>query len=171
MRLSTRIIVSLAAALLVLPFVASADEAGPGGDVVVPAPRAAEPAPVPAPVAAAPPAWVELETTTIAAGIGFSWGGGTLAYEGRDYEFELKGMSLVDLGASTSISVGDVHNLENLADFEGSYVAVQAAGAAGSGASAITMRNENGVVISLHSELKGVQLALATHGLKINLKQ
>ena len=114
---------------------------------------------------------MRLETTSIAAGIGVSWGDGTLTFQGRDYDFELKGISLIDLGASSSVSVGDVQNLENLADFEGTYVAVEAAGAAGSGASAVTMRNENGVVITLNSELQGVQLALATQGLRITLSQ
>ena len=38
-------------------------------------------------------------------------------------------------------------------------------------ASAVTMRNENGVVITLSSELQGVQLALATQGLRISLSR
>jgi outer membrane immunogenic protein len=168
MRLSTRIIIAAVAALLLIPALASADEAAPADDVVVPAPRSQ---PAPQPVAAAPPAFVRLETTSIAAGIGVSWGDGTLTFQGRDYDFELKGISLIDLGASSSVSVGDVQNLENLADFEGTYVALEAAGAAGSGASAVTMRNENGVVITLNSELRGVQLALATQGLRITLSQ
>ena len=172
MRLSTQIILAAVAALLLMPTLVSADEAGPAGDVVVPAPRT-EPAPEPAPepVAAPPPAFVRLETTSIAAGIGISWGDGTLTFEGRNYDFELAGVSLLDLGASSSVSVGDVQNLENLADFEGTYVAVGAAGAAGPGASAVTMRNENGVVITLSSELQGVQIALATQGLRITLSR
>jgi hypothetical protein len=176
MRLSTQIIVAALAALLFIPALASADEAGPADDVVVPAPRsqpvpAQRSQPAPKPVTAAPPSFVRLKTTSIAAGIGISWGDGSLTFEGRNYDFELKGVSLIDLGASSSVSVGDVHNLENLADFEGTYVAVGAAGAAGAGASAVTMRNENGVVITLNSELQGVQLALATQGLRITLSQ
>ena len=168
MRLSTQIILAAVAALLLMPTLVSADEAGPAGDVVVPAPRSE---PAPEPVAAAPPAFVRLETTSIAAGIGISWGDGILTFEGRNYDFELAGVSLLDLGASSSVSMGDVQNLENLADFEGTYVAVGAAGAAGPGASAVTMRNENGVVITLSSELQGVQIALATQGLRITLSR
>jgi hypothetical protein len=171
MRLRTHIIIAAIAALLFVPTLVSADEAGPAGDVVVPAPREPAPEPAPEPVAAPPPAFVRLETTSIAAGIGISWGDGIVTFEGRDYDFELKGVSLLDLGASSSVSVGDVQNLENVADFEGTYVAVGAAGAAGSGASAVTMRNENGVVITLSSELQGVQLALATQGLRISLSR
>jgi hypothetical protein len=167
MRLRTHIIIAAIAALLFVPTLVSADEAGPAGDVVVPAPRE----PAPEPVAAPPPAFVRLETTSIAAGIGISWGDGIVTFEGRDYDFELKGVSLLDLGASSSVSVGEVQNLENIADFEGTYLAVGAAGAAGSGASAVTMRNENGVVITLSSELRGVQLALATQGLRISLSR
>ena len=50
-------------------------------------------------------------------------------------------------------------------------MAIQAAGAAGTGASALTMRNEHGVVITLNAELQGVQLALATQGLRITLSE
>jgi len=171
MRAMNRIFIISLAAMVFMPAATSwSDETAPADDVVVPPPRAATPAPAPKPVAAYPPAFVELKTTSVAAGIGISWGSGTLTYEGRGYDFELKGISLVDLGASSAISVGDVHNLENIEDFPGSYVALEAAGAAGVGSSAVTMRNENGVVITLQSELQGVQLALATHGLKISMK-
>jgi len=173
MRLITQIIIAAIAALLIMPTIASADETDPADDVVVPAPRSTPkpppPAPAKKPVSAVPPAFVQLQTTSIAAGIGISWGDGIVTFEGRDYDFKLKGISLIDLGVSSSVSVGDVHNLESIADFAGTYVAVEAAGAAGAGASAITMRNENGVVITLNSELQGVQLALAAKGLKITL--
>jgi hypothetical protein len=66
---------------LVLPLSAAQADEEKGGDVDIPAPREATPAPAPAPtptpvqepVAAAPPAWIQLESTSIAAGIGVSW--------------------------------------------------------------------------------------------------
>jgi hypothetical protein len=49
-------------------------------------------------------------------------------------------------------------------------VAVEAAAAIGKGASALTMRNEHGVVITLDSRLTGAQLTLGAQGLDIELQ-
>jgi hypothetical protein len=158
---------------LALP--ALADEVG-GEDIRVPtrptpAPAAARPVTpaAPAPVTAPPPPFVSLESTSIAAGVGFSWGGGTLTFEGRPHSFSAKGLTLGGLGASTASGIGDVSNLERLDDFEGTYVAVGAGAAAGAGASAVTMRNEHGVVITLRSDLQGAQLNLGAEGVSIAL--
>ncbi len=145
-----------------------ADEVG-GEDIVVPRRRAAPAKAMEKPVTAPPPAWVELERTSVAAGLGIHWGGGTLQFEGRDYGFSLKGVSLGDVGASKLSALGDVRHLDDIADFAGTYVAVGAGIAAGPGASAMTMRNEHGVVITLRSELKGAQLTLGAEGLHIAL--
>jgi len=154
--------------VLFAPFSPALADEEMGGDVVIPAPR---PAPPPEePVAAVPPPYLELTTTSVAAGIGISWGEGTLSYEGLDHAFSVRSMSLLDIGASVSEGLGEVYNLENLADFEGTYVAFEAAGAAGVGASATRMLNEHGVEISLRSELQGVELALATRGFAIRFK-
>jgi hypothetical protein len=59
---------------------ASADEVG-GEDIVVPSRKAAPAKPMEKPVTAPPPAWVELERTSVAAGLGIHWGGGTLQFE------------------------------------------------------------------------------------------
>lgn len=175
---NVRTLVVLLAGLLLLPAViATADDTGAGGSVAVPPPRAQKtPEPVtphqepPKPVTLFAPAFVELEMTTIAIGIGASWGSGTLSFEGRGHDFGLKGLSLLDFGASSAVSVGDVYNLESLSDFEGHYVAFKAAAAAGTGVSTVTMRNAKGVVITLRSDLQGLQLALASQGLTIALK-
>ena len=174
----------LAALVLFVPFsLAQADEEK-GGEVDIPAPRATPPPPPPPaeePVAAVPPPFLELTSTSVALGIGISWGEGTLSFEGTSHPFctrgtsisgpvSLRGISLLDVGAAVTEGLGEVYNLENLADFEGNYVAVEAAGAAGIGNSATVMRNQNGVEISLRSELQGVELALATQGFQIRFK-
>lgn len=169
-----RRIIALGAAFSFFSLPAIADDVG-GENINVPsrpraAPKPMASAPAEAPVTAAPPPFVSLESTRIAAGVGISWGDGTLNFEGRPYPFSLKGLALGDLGASTANAVGDVRNLERVSDFEGTYVAVTAGGAAGMGASALTMRNEHGVVISLRSDLSGVQLSLGAEGLSIALR-
>ena len=173
-------VVVIGLALAVVPVLpALADEPADQEEIVVPPPpppmRTAPPPPEPVvvieeePVSAPPPPFVEFERRTIAAGIGISWGGGTLSFEGRNHAFSVRGISLADLGASTAMAIGDVHNLTRLSDFEGQYVAVEAGAAAGSGAAVVAMRNEHGVVITVTSAVRGAQLKLGADGLRITL--
>ena len=118
---------------------------------------------------APPPPYVSMESTSIAAGIGLSWGEGVLTFEGQRHAFSVKGLSLIDLGVAKLISEGAVSNLEELSDFEGHYAAIEAGAAAGVGASVLSMRNEHGVVIHLRSDVEGVALALGPEGFRITL--
>lgn len=152
----------IVAAALLLAAPIQADET-PGGDMRMPGPSSE------APITAAPPAFVKLDTTTIAVGIGIHWGRGTLVLEGEKHGFSVSGVSLLDVGISTMSATGGVENLENLADFEGNYVAFEAGGALGIGASTIRLRNQNGVVLALTSKRQGVQLTLAAEGVRITL--
>jgi len=151
--------------------VAQADEPVNAGDVVVPPPRPqaapAQAAPAEKPVTAVAPPIVSIGSTSVGLGIGVQWGEGTLQYEGRNHDFSVKGLNIGELGASRSLAIGEVHNLDNLEDFGGNYVAVEAAAAAGSGKSALTMRNAKGVVITVTSDETGGRLQLGPEGLRI----
>jgi len=156
------------------PQVVSADEVG-GEEIEVP-PRAAAPTPEPVvvtkevPVSAPPPPFVELERKSIGAGLGLSWGEGTIYWEGQEHAFSVKGLRVGDVGLAKMIGEGHVQNLDSLEDFAGTYVAVGAGATAGKGASAVTMRNENGVVISLRSQSEGVALNLGAEGFQVELQ-
>ena len=164
-----RRITALAFALSLVPLAgALADDVG-GGEVIMIDKQTATPVMMEEPVSAPPPPFVELETTAIAAGIGARFGGGTLLVAGEEHPFKLKGVSLGDLGVSRISASGPVENLENVSDFEGNYLAVEAGAAAGVGVSTLTMRNDKGVVITLESDVKGVQLTLGALGLSIEL--
>lgn len=161
-----RRLVAMSIALSFVSFAAAQADEPLGEDIVVPPPAAVvEEEPVTAP----PPPYVSMESTSIAAGIGLSWGQGVLTFEGTRHAFSVKGMSLVDLGVAKLISEGAVEGLEELSDFEGHYVAVEAGAAAGVGASVLRMRNEHGVVIQLRSDVEGVALALGPEGFRITL--
>jgi outer membrane immunogenic protein len=169
-----RIIVFSAVFSLVLGVAAWADVGGDDEEFVVP-----PPAPAPAPmieevvveeVAAAPPAFVELERTSLGAGVGVSWGDGTLYFDGDRHAFSILGAGLGDFGAARITAEGPVEHLENVDDFEGSYLAVEADATAGAGAGMLTMRNQNGVVIHVRAESAGLRVALATEGFRIDLE-
>jgi hypothetical protein len=160
-----RRIIAMSIGLTLVSFAAAqADDVG-GEDIDVPPPAAV----VEEPVTAPPPPYVSMESTSIAAGIGLSWGEGVLTFEGQRHAFSVKGLSLLDLGVAKLISEGAVSNLEDLSDFEGHYAAVEAGAAAGVGASVLRMRNEHGVIIRLKSDVEGVALALGPEGFRITL--
>jgi hypothetical protein len=107
----------------------------------------------------------------IAFGIGFNWGKGVLTYEGKEYPFKVSGLSVVDIGITKATSSGKVYDLKKLEDFNGNYTAASAEGTLAGGAGALTMKNQNGVVIDLVSTTVGANLKLSVEGVKITLEK
>ncbi len=112
-----------------------------------------------------------LSEGSIAAGIGFSWGKGTLAYAGKTYPVKVEGLSVGEVGLTQATAKGTVSNLTKLADFSGNYVAVGAGATAAGGAEVAVMKNQNGVVIELHSTTQGASLKLGAEGLRLTVAQ
>jgi hypothetical protein len=113
---------------------------------------------------------VSIEITGIAAGVGVSWGSGTLSYEGKRYPFRIQGLSVGDLGISTARAVGTVYNLKSVADFPGNYMAVGAGVTVAGGMAGQTMQNQRGVVMDLYSTTQGVQLTIGPQGFNIEMQ-
>src|SRR6266567_9469941 len=68
-----------------------------------------------------PDAILRLKGGSFAAGIGFSWGSGTLTYKGKDYPVSVNGLSVGKVGITGSSAYGEVYNLKDLQDFNGHY--------------------------------------------------
>jgi len=117
-----------------------------------------------------PDATISLETGSVAAGVGFSWGSGTLTYQGNTYPLKVKGMSVGKVGISKATATGNVYHLKKLEDINGNYVGVGAEASLGGGAGAVTMKNQNGVVIHVIATTKGLDVAIGTGGVDITLK-
>ncbi len=118
-----------------------------------------------------PDATLKLSEGSVAVGIGFSWGKGTLTYKGKSYPFKVEGLSVGEVGAARAEATGNVYNLKKLEDFSGNYVAGGAEGTVGGGAGVTAMRNQNGVVIELKAITQGVNLKLAAEGVKLTLQR
>jgi hypothetical protein len=114
---------------------------------------------------------VTIESRSIAAGIGVSWGDGKLSFQGKEYPFSIDGLTLVDFGISKASATGEVYNLTDLSKFAGTYVAAEAGFALAGGMGGMVLRNQNGVVMHVHSTTRGARLQLGTSGLSIKLKQ
>ena len=69
-------------------------------------------------------ATLTLSDGSVALGIGFSWGKGTLSYGGKTYPVKVEGLSVGEVGVTRATAKGEVSNLAKLEDFSGNYVAV-----------------------------------------------
>jgi hypothetical protein len=120
-----------------------------------------------------PSGLVTLNLKSVALGVGGSWGDGVLTYQGRNYPFSISGLSLVNVGISSFTGAGKVYDLKNPQALSGNYAAGQATFAIAGGASAMSMKNGNGVTIVVlknEGQESGTQLSIGPAGMKITLK-
>lgn len=117
-----------------------------------------------------PSGTVTIESTSVALGVGVSWGDGKLRYKDKTYAFSVRGLSVVDVGVSKVSARGKVYHLNQLKDFAGTFTAGQAGAAVGGGMSVVALRNQNGVVLELTATQTGVKFTLAGEGLEVKLK-
>jgi hypothetical protein len=118
-----------------------------------------------------PDATLALSQGSVAAGVGWHWGRGSLTFQGQSHPFKITGISVGEVGVTQAEASGHVYNLERLSDFDGVYIAASAGAAAGKGAGVTSVRNARGVVINLKSDTQGVNLKVAAEGIKIELEK
>jgi len=119
---------------------------------------------------AKPSGTLTMESKSIAAGIGITWGDGKLSFKGKDYPFSIDGLTLVDFGISKASATGDVYNLTDSAKLAGTYVAAEAGITLAGGVGGMVLRNQDGVIIHIRSVSTGAKLQLGTSGLTIKMK-
>ena len=117
-----------------------------------------------------PDATLKLHTASVAAGIGYSWGGGILTFQGKEYPCRIDGLAVGEVGISSADAVGNVYHLTNIEDFSGTYTAVSTGAALAGGGDVATMRNQQGVVIDLTDTSQGAKIMLAVQGVTITLE-
>ena len=118
-----------------------------------------------------PDGTVHLREGSVAVGIGFAWGGGTLNYKGQNYPLKIRGLSIGEAGVSKAEATGPVFNLARLQDFNGTYTAGGVEGTVAVGRGATALRNQNGVVIHLTSTTRGLNFKIAAEGVQITPAQ
>ena len=116
---------------------------------------------------------VTLNMKSVALGVGTTQGNGILNYQGKTYPFSISGLSLVDVGISNFTGAGKVYDLKSPQDLAGTYGASQATFAIAGGASAMSMKNDNGVSIVIlknDGQESGTQLSIGPAGMKVTMK-
>lgn len=117
-----------------------------------------------------PDATIRLEGGAVALGVGYSWGKGNLRYQGTTYPFRIRGLSVVDIGASKYTATGRVYNLKRWQDLAGTYAAAEAGAVVGGGGAVTSMKNDRGVVIEMDTTQAGARFTLAPKGMTIKWK-
>ncbi len=120
---------------------------------------------------AKPDATITLESKSVAAGIGFSWGDGKLNYDGHTYKLSVDGLTVGSVGASHVTATGEVFKLKKLADFNGRYAAVVGEATVGGGAGGLIMTNQNDVEIHMTSTTQGIKLTAGMSGVKLSIEK
>jgi hypothetical protein len=119
-------------------------------------------------------ATLRLSFSSVAVGVGFSSGSGTLTYKGKDYPVKVKGLSVGKVGITNSSAYGEVFNLKHLQDFNGHYD-VGARGTRGvtigGGKSGTLMTNQAGVIVRISSTQNGVAVNATGGGVDMQLQR
>jgi hypothetical protein len=105
----------------------------------------------------------------VALGVGYSWGGGHLVFQGKSYPLKVSGLSAADVGASDYTASGSVYNLKRPEDIAGNFAAAGAGATMAGGVSGTILENEKGVTIQMTAVRTGLQITLAAERMKITL--
>ena len=119
-----------------------------------------------------PAGQVELKQYSVAWVGSGTIGGGTLSIDGENYPFKIVGLGVGGFGASSVEAKGVVYNLPARDAFAGTYGNARLGLTAGdSGGGKLWLRNSDGVVIELESEMRGLALAGGVDGLVIQWEE
>jgi hypothetical protein len=101
--------------------------------------------------------------------VGGSSGKGVLHYQGKQYPFTAKGVSVGGVGYTKVNATGDVYFMKTVDDFAGIYSAASLGAAAGAGAGVSQFENNKGVFLKVKSKTEGLALNLGLGGVQIDL--
>jgi hypothetical protein len=113
---------------------------------------------------------VRIRVTNVGFIFGVGGGSGTLTFHGRQYRFNISGVSAGTIGIAGTDFVGTASHLHTAADIAGTYSALAAGIAVAGGAKAVTLQNANGVVLTLRGRQVGFQASLSLSGLTISMQ-
>jgi hypothetical protein len=100
---------------------------------------------------------IELSGGSVAAGVGFSWGSGTLIFQGKRYPLKISGFTLASVGIADYTAAGNVTGLRTAQDINGVFTSVAAGATLGGGGNIAA------------STTAGLSLTLAAEGVKITI--
>lgn len=118
-----------------------------------------------------PSATFEAEGTQVRLLVGGSSAKGVLTFQGKAYPFTSKGVSLGGVGVAEVSIKGDVHYLNRVEDFAGTYTGVGMGATLVKGKGASTFQNSKGVVLSMKGKSDGAALTLGVSAIEVTLSK
>ena len=95
-------------------------------------------------------------------------GSGTVTYQGQSYPFRIGGLGFVGFGVAAIDAHGSVYNMSDLESFAGAYGNARIGlTAADKGKGRLWLKNTNGVVLKLWTEMQGLALTGGVDGIVI----
>ncbi len=119
-----------------------------------------------------PDGTVEMNEVQVAY-LGSAGGGtGTLWYQGRPYRFNVGGIGIGGIGASSISAEGEVYKLPSLAAFPGTYAQGRYGFALGTTSGGdLWLQNEAGVIMRLKAKRTGLMLSLGGDAVVISMSE
>ncbi|MCC7114885.1 MAG: DUF1134 domain-containing protein [Burkholderiales bacterium] len=103
--------------------------------------------------------------------VGGSGGSGTLYFRDKGYNLGVGGVSLgATIGVARADFVGEVYNLREARDIEGTYAAVGASAAAAGGVGITELQNQRGVRLRLQGTQIGLMVSIDLSGMIISIR-
>jgi len=98
-------------------------------------------------------------------------GGGTLHFNGQDYDFTIGGLGVGGIGASSIEASGEVYNLTSVSQFAGGYGQARYGAVIGDASTGeLWLQNSEGVYMHLKAKRAGLMLSLGGDVIVIDLK-
>lgn len=116
-----------------------------------------------------PSGTLSIEETQFALGIGGELGGGKLSFGSDQHDFKIGGFQVGSVGIEKTSASGSVYYLNDIADFSGTYFAIEGGLTIGGGVGGTWMKNDKGVTIHLVTTSEGVEVQVGTKGVTISM--
>ena len=113
---------------------------------------------------------IELSGGKVAAGVGYTWGTGSLFFDGKRYPLTISGVSVGTAGVNEFTATGTITGMNRPQDINGIFSAVGTGLTVGGGAGITAMTNDKGVTIQLDSTTEGLSATVAVKGIQIRLR-
>jgi hypothetical protein len=94
---------------------------------------------------------------------------GILKYQGKEYPFSSKAVTLGGVGVTEVHAVGEVRFLKRVEDFAGTYSGIGAGATLVKGKGSSSFENEKGVIIIVKSKSDGLALSLGVSSITVTL--
>lgn len=118
-----------------------------------------------------PSGTVDIDEVQVAFLLSGNLGGGTLHFKDKRYRFQIGGLGVGGIGASSIDAEGEVYNLKNAAELAGAYGEARAGVVVGDISKGdLWLENPQGVILRLKAKREGAMLSMGADAIVIKME-